>query len=95
MQLIGSSSPIEFTTDNLSENGLLLQYKGKDRLILNKYSILETWLHVNQDEPIFFFTKLVRYKDPRTVAVKIIDIDNETQTRYLRFLDDQAIDVIA
>lgn len=94
VQLIGSSSPLEFVTDNISENGLLLEYLGKDRLIFNQATILETWLDINESKPIFFVTKFVRYQTPTRVAIRIIDIDNETHTRYLRFIEDSATEEV-
>ncbi|MFW7381877.1 MAG: PilZ domain-containing protein [Oligoflexus sp.] len=94
VQLIGSSSPLEFVAENISENGLLLDYMGKERLIFNQSTILETWLDINESKPIFFVTKFVRYHSENRVAIRIIDIDNDTHERYLRFIEESATDEV-
>lgn len=90
IQLFGSSSPMEFKTCNISENGLLLGYNDKDRLNFNQFSILETWLYTGENKPISFLTKFVRYQDPAQIAIRIIDIDNESHKRYQEFISELA-----
>jgi hypothetical protein len=86
-QLIGSPLKLDFVTENISEGGLLLNYSGRERLTFNAATILETWLFPDEGDPIFFFTKFVRYQSPTTIAIRIIDIDQDAHVRYRKFIE--------
>lgn len=81
VSLFGCSSRYRFHIVDLSESGLLLTCLG-NVFTFNQHSILELVIYPENMTPVYIAAKFVRRVDEKLMAVKVIDMAQETEDRY-------------
>jgi len=98
MGSIGSEMRYEMKTSNLSVNGFFLAFASPGRFPFTPASIMEVWLELENDKPIFFNGKMARvvYADDRSqqgqgpgIAIKIVQIESQYEQMLEKFISEK------
>lgn len=92
LKMIGCPHVYHFSSEDISESGLLLQHIGDDIIRFNHSSIIEVTLFIGEESPLHFFTRYVRFiPETQLLAVRITDCERDSNDRYKRFLKDESL----
>lgn len=93
---IGAQVKYELLTRNVAQTGFFLEFASPGRFPFTPASIMEVWLEIEENNPIFFngkMARVVRSGDPKEaefgtgIAIKIVQIDGANEARLRQFLD--------
>ena len=100
MGSIGAQVKYTASTRNISYSGIFLLFDNPKRFPFTNSSLLEVWVELEADAPLFFNGKLARvvHKEENSdygfepgIAIHIVQIDQENEKRLFRFIDDNIL----
>lgn len=92
---IGAHIRYELLTKNLSHSGFFLDFESPARFPFTSSSIMEIWVEIEDDTPLFFNGKLARivHKNEMEndqagpgIAIKIVQIDDKNKALLHKFI---------
>ena len=92
---IGSKVRYTLETRDISDRGFFLDFDRPGRFPFNPASILEVWLHVSENQTIFFNGKMARVVYPAAdesqsvqpgIAITLVQIEPDQKELYLKYL---------